>query len=243
MFSRGSWATKCRGRWASLVIVENRAGAGGNTGADAVAKAEPDGYTLLMSSAGILTANQFLYAKMPFDPETSFTPISVVAAMSMLVVVHPKVEATNAAGIRRARTFATRKDQLRIARSGYDRAPRTGAVHARGRHQAYPCSVSWGGAGGKRPHRGTDRWRGRQSTDGASAYQRRKAAPARSRGQTAPLAAARSADGGASRHKRFRGVIVVRHHGAGRERRPRLSAGSTARSSRPCASRSSPIAS
>lgn len=77
------------------LIVENRAGAGGNTGADAVAKAEPDGYTLLMSSAGILTANQFLYAKMPFDPETAFMPISVVAAMSMLVVVHPKVEATN----------------------------------------------------------------------------------------------------------------------------------------------------
>jgi tripartite-type tricarboxylate transporter receptor subunit TctC len=75
------------------VIVENRAGAGGNTGADAVAKADPDGYTLLMSSAGILTANQFLYARMPFDPETSFAPISVVAAMSMLVVVHPKVEA------------------------------------------------------------------------------------------------------------------------------------------------------
>jgi tripartite-type tricarboxylate transporter receptor subunit TctC len=75
------------------VIVENRAGAGGNTGADAVAKAEPDGYTLLMSSAGILTANQFLYARMPFDPETAFAPISVVADMSMLVVVNPKVEA------------------------------------------------------------------------------------------------------------------------------------------------------
>jgi tripartite-type tricarboxylate transporter receptor subunit TctC len=79
------------------VIVENRAGAGGNTGADAVAKADADGYTLLMSSAGILTANQFLYAKMPFDPETSFTPISIVAAMSMLVVVHPKVAAATLA--------------------------------------------------------------------------------------------------------------------------------------------------
>jgi tripartite-type tricarboxylate transporter receptor subunit TctC len=75
------------------VIVENRAGAGGNTGADAVAKADPDGYTLLMSSAGILTANQFLYAKMPFDPETAFVPISIVADMSMLVVVNPQVEA------------------------------------------------------------------------------------------------------------------------------------------------------
>jgi len=75
------------------VIVENRAGAGGNTGADAVAKAASDGYTLLMSSAGILTANPFLYAKMPFDVETAFIPVSNVADMSMLVVVNPKVEA------------------------------------------------------------------------------------------------------------------------------------------------------
>jgi tripartite-type tricarboxylate transporter receptor subunit TctC len=75
------------------VIVENRAGAGGNTGADAVAKAAPDGYTLLMSSAGILTANPFLYAKMPFDAATAFVPVSNVADMSMLVVVNPKVEA------------------------------------------------------------------------------------------------------------------------------------------------------
>jgi tripartite-type tricarboxylate transporter receptor subunit TctC len=75
------------------VIVENRAGAGGNTGADAVAKAAPDGYTLLMSSAGILTANPFLYAQMPFNVETAFIPISNVAEMSMILVVHPKVEA------------------------------------------------------------------------------------------------------------------------------------------------------
>ena len=75
------------------VVVENRAGAGGNTGALAVATAAPDGYTLLMSSAGILTANPFLYAKMPFDVETAFIPISNVAEMSMLLVVNPNVEA------------------------------------------------------------------------------------------------------------------------------------------------------
>jgi tripartite-type tricarboxylate transporter receptor subunit TctC len=77
------------------VIVENRAGAGGNTGADAVAKSTPDGYTLLMSSAGILTANPHLYAKMPFDAATAFIPVSNVAQMNMLVVVHPKVQAQN----------------------------------------------------------------------------------------------------------------------------------------------------
>jgi len=75
------------------IIIENKTGAGGNIGADAVAKAEPDGYTLMMASAGILTANQFLYAKMPFDPEKAFVPISIVADMSMMVVVNPKVEA------------------------------------------------------------------------------------------------------------------------------------------------------
>src|SRR5262245_21260826 len=61
------------------IVVENRAGAGGNTGALAVATAAPDGYTLLMSSAGILTAHPYLYAKMPFDVETAFIPISNVA--------------------------------------------------------------------------------------------------------------------------------------------------------------------
>jgi tripartite-type tricarboxylate transporter receptor subunit TctC len=75
------------------VIVENRTGAGGNIGADAVAKAAPDGYTLLMSSAGILTANQFLYATMPFDSEKDFVPVSNVADMPMMVVVNPNVAA------------------------------------------------------------------------------------------------------------------------------------------------------
>lgn len=77
------------------VVVENRAGAGGNTGAAEVARAAPDGYTLLMSSAGILTANPFLYASMPFDAEKAFVPVSNVAEMSMLVVVHPKVQANS----------------------------------------------------------------------------------------------------------------------------------------------------
>jgi tripartite-type tricarboxylate transporter receptor subunit TctC len=75
------------------VIVENRTGAGGNVGADAVAKATPDGYTLLMTSAGILTANQFLYATMPFDPEKDFVPVSNVADMPMMIVVNPDVQA------------------------------------------------------------------------------------------------------------------------------------------------------
>src|SRR3954453_2805562 len=75
------------------VVIENRAGAGGNKGAAAVGQAAADGYTLLMSSAGILTANPFLYARMPFDVATGFIPVSNVAQMNILLVVHPKVPA------------------------------------------------------------------------------------------------------------------------------------------------------
>src|ERR1700756_246484 len=54
------------------VIIENRRGAGGNVGAEFVARSSPDGYTLLMTSPGIQSINQFLYKSMPFDPDKAF---------------------------------------------------------------------------------------------------------------------------------------------------------------------------
>ena len=79
------------------VIIENRPGAGGNVGAEFVARSSADGYTLLMTSPGIQSINQFLYRAMPFDPATAFVPISLVADMSMVVVVHPKTGITTLA--------------------------------------------------------------------------------------------------------------------------------------------------
>ncbi|MEI8265748.1 MAG: tripartite tricarboxylate transporter substrate binding protein [Betaproteobacteria bacterium] len=72
--------------WGQPVVIENRAGAGGNLGADAVAKSVGDGYTLLMAS-GSVTINPALYKKMPFDTRKDLAPITNVAQGPMLVVV------------------------------------------------------------------------------------------------------------------------------------------------------------
>ena len=71
-----------------IVLIENRPGAGGNLGADAVAKAPADGYTLLMGTVGTHGINQSLYAKMPFDPIKDFAPITLVAAVPNVLVLN-----------------------------------------------------------------------------------------------------------------------------------------------------------
>ena len=68
-------------------LVENKPGASGNIGAGQVAKSAPDGYTLLVGSAGVFAANQFLYANPPFDPLTAFTPIMRIVDQPNLLVV------------------------------------------------------------------------------------------------------------------------------------------------------------
>ena len=73
------------------VVVENRPGANGNIGADAVAKSPADGYTLLMSSGGSMTVNPFLYTKMPFDAERDLLPVASVAKVLVFLMTHPSV--------------------------------------------------------------------------------------------------------------------------------------------------------
>ena len=82
-------------QWGQNVVVENRVGAGGNVGAEVVAKAPNDGYTLLMASGSVLTVNPHMYKKMPFDVQRDFAPITNVATGPMLVVVHPSVAASD----------------------------------------------------------------------------------------------------------------------------------------------------
>ena len=77
------------------VLIENRAGAGGNIGAEATAKADPDGYTLLMATSSTFAANPALYKSLPFDVQADFAPITVTAFIPNLMVVNPDVPAAN----------------------------------------------------------------------------------------------------------------------------------------------------
>jgi len=77
--------------WGQPVVVDNKPGAGGNIGADIVAKAKPDGYTLLMSSGGPLAVNATLYKHLPFDNVKDFTPVSQVADVPNMLVVNSQV--------------------------------------------------------------------------------------------------------------------------------------------------------
>jgi len=76
-----------------VVIVENRAGAGGNIGADAAAKSAPDGTTIVMGAVATHAINPWLYAKMPYDPIRDFTPITGVARVPNVLVMSPEVAA------------------------------------------------------------------------------------------------------------------------------------------------------
>jgi len=81
------------------VVVENRGGAGGSVGADIVARSQPDGYTLLMATVGTHAINPSLYKKLPYDPVRDFTPIALVAAAPVAIVVHPSQNATDVASL------------------------------------------------------------------------------------------------------------------------------------------------
>lgn len=84
-------------------VVDNRAGAGGNIGADAVAKSAPDGYTLLMGTVGTHGINKSLYRKMAYDPQKDFAPITLVAGVPNVMVVN--TEKARAAGINNVADF------------------------------------------------------------------------------------------------------------------------------------------
>src|SRR4051812_5661944 len=82
-------------KWGQSVLVDNKGGAAGQIGADIVAKARPDGYTLLMGNIGTQAINPALYSKLPYDPDKAFAPVALVAELPLAMMVHPSVPAKN----------------------------------------------------------------------------------------------------------------------------------------------------
>jgi len=88
-------AQKMNEDWGQPVIVDNRPGAGGNIGADFVAKSPPDGYTIVMGAVSTHAINVTLYSKLPYDPIKDFAPITLITSVPNVLVVHPSVPARN----------------------------------------------------------------------------------------------------------------------------------------------------
>jgi tripartite-type tricarboxylate transporter receptor subunit TctC len=88
-------ASKMSASFKQPFIVENRAGAGGNIGVEAVAKANPDGHTLLLAVDNVFTVNPLIYKKTPFDVDKDLKPVARVAESQMILVVNPKTNVHN----------------------------------------------------------------------------------------------------------------------------------------------------
>jgi len=109
-------AQKLGDKWGKSVVVDNRGGAGGTIGSDLVARARPDGYTLLMANVGTQAINPYLYKKMPYDSLKAFAPVSMVAELPLVLVVNPAFEAQS---IQRVVELGRQKpDALSYASSG-----------------------------------------------------------------------------------------------------------------------------
>jgi tripartite-type tricarboxylate transporter receptor subunit TctC len=80
--------------WGQQVVVDNRAGAGGNIGSDIVAKASPDGYTMLMGTSGSNAVNPTLYTRMPYDAKRDLALVAMVASTANILVTHPQFQGT-----------------------------------------------------------------------------------------------------------------------------------------------------
>nr|WP_316639704.1 tripartite tricarboxylate transporter substrate binding protein [uncultured Roseateles sp.] len=138
-------AEQLASRWGRTVVVENKGGAAGQIGADLVAKAKPDGYTLLLGNIGTQAINPSLYRKLPYDPDAAFVPISLVAELPMAMVVNPAMPVKTAAEF-----IALAKSQpgrLSYSSAGSGGAPHLAAEMFKDRTGTFILHVPYRGGG------------------------------------------------------------------------------------------------
>ena len=107
--------------WGVPVVVDNRTGAGGNVAGEVTAKAAPDGYTLLIGATGLMVVNPLLYAKMPYDAQRAFAPVTLAATAGLMLVMHPSMPARD---VKELVTLAKKSSaQLTFGSSGVGSTP------------------------------------------------------------------------------------------------------------------------
>jgi tripartite-type tricarboxylate transporter receptor subunit TctC len=111
--------------WRQPIVVENRPGASGVIGTEAAARSAPDGHTLFIGTLGNLTANQYLYPKMPVDPLRDMAPLTQVVAVHFVMTAHPSLPARNVKEL--IALAKARPGQINYASSGPGGAPHLGA--------------------------------------------------------------------------------------------------------------------
>ena len=118
------FAEKLGGTLKQQVIIENRVGAGGNIGTELVAKADPDGYTLLFTASGPMIINDQVYGKLPYDPEKDFSPIGMIMSVPMILMVSTTIPVNNVAEL--VQLAKSRPGKLNFASGGYGTGPHIG---------------------------------------------------------------------------------------------------------------------
>lgn len=132
-------------RWGQSVVVENKGGAAGQIGADAVAKAKPDGYTLLLGNIGTQAINPSLYPKLTYDALTAFAPISLVAELPLAMMVNPGVPAKSAAEF--IALAKSKPGQLSYSSAGAGGAPHLAAEMFKDQTGTFILHVPYRGGG------------------------------------------------------------------------------------------------
>ncbi|GAA0764737.1 tripartite tricarboxylate transporter substrate binding protein [Ideonella azotifigens] len=138
-------AQKLSVKWGQQMVVENKGGAAGQIGADSVAKAKPDGYTLLMGNLGTQAINPSLYAKLPYNADTAFAPIALVADLPLVMLVNPGVPAKTAKEF--VALARSKPGQLTFSSSGAGGAPHLAGEIFKATTETFIVHVPYRGGG------------------------------------------------------------------------------------------------